>query len=213
MADHPLRPATDRRLGKPLPHQLANPTSAAPRARGPCRSPAFLRREYAVLAPLSRRYPPLRGTFRCIPHPFAARRQDCSRAAARLACVKHAASVQSEPGSNSSVRSCASKLILTLALPPSASARRQDVRPRTIAGPKPKLRRVSTSCLGTPTESRLTATPHGPPPRAPTPIGCRLLKSRPIIRRVMRASRDRPAERRDYTTKTGEVNSPLHRRR
>ena len=24
--DHPLRPARDRRLGKPLPHQLANPT-------------------------------------------------------------------------------------------------------------------------------------------------------------------------------------------
>jgi hypothetical protein len=70
-----------------------------------------------------------------------------------------------------------------LALPPSASARRQDVRPRTIAGPKPKLRRVSTSCLGTPTESRLTATPHGPPPRAPTPIGCRLLKSGASIRR------------------------------
>ena len=69
------------------------------------RSPTFLLRAYAVLAPLSRRYPPLRGTFRCIPHPFAARRQGCPRAAARLACVKHAASVQSEPGSNSSVRS------------------------------------------------------------------------------------------------------------
>ena len=26
VADHPLRPATDRRLGRPLPHQLANPT-------------------------------------------------------------------------------------------------------------------------------------------------------------------------------------------
>src|SRR5690349_23696329 len=31
----------------------------------------------------------------------SARRQGCPRAAARLACVKHAASVQSEPGSNS----------------------------------------------------------------------------------------------------------------
>src|SRR5439155_4838357 len=38
--------------------------------------------------------------------PLAARAQlPESRAAARLACVKHAASVQSEPGSNSSVRS------------------------------------------------------------------------------------------------------------
>src|ERR1700692_2327860 len=28
VADHPLRPATDRRLGEPLPHQLANQTRA-----------------------------------------------------------------------------------------------------------------------------------------------------------------------------------------
>ena len=104
MADHPLRPATDRRLGKPLPHQQANRTSAAPIARGSCESPAFLRRAYAVLVRLSPGYPPLRDTFRCITHPFAARRQGCPRAAARLACVKHAASVQSEPGSNSSVQ-------------------------------------------------------------------------------------------------------------
>ncbi len=27
VADHPLRPATDRRLGKPLPHQLASPST------------------------------------------------------------------------------------------------------------------------------------------------------------------------------------------
>ncbi len=31
-ADHPLRPATDHSLGGPLPHQLANPTRAPPRA-------------------------------------------------------------------------------------------------------------------------------------------------------------------------------------
>ena len=67
------------------------------------RSPAFIRRSYAVLAQLSLRYPPRLGTFRCITHPFATRRQDCSRAAVRLACVRHAASVQSEPGSNSIV--------------------------------------------------------------------------------------------------------------
>ncbi|YAI82049.1 MAG: hypothetical protein ACQJCO_00005 [cyanobacterium endosymbiont of Rhopalodia sterrenbergii] len=33
MADHPLRPATDRRLGRPLPHQLANLTRAHPQAK------------------------------------------------------------------------------------------------------------------------------------------------------------------------------------
>ena len=37
------------------------------------RSPAFIRRSYAVLAQLSLRYPPLSGTFRCITHPFATR--------------------------------------------------------------------------------------------------------------------------------------------
>ena len=34
VAGRPLRPATDRRLGKLLPHQLANRASAAPIARG-----------------------------------------------------------------------------------------------------------------------------------------------------------------------------------
>ena len=67
------------------------------------RSPAFTLRSYAVLIRLSPGYPPLLGTFRYITHPFATRHQDCSRAAVRLACVRHAASVQSEPGSNSSV--------------------------------------------------------------------------------------------------------------
>ena len=69
------------------------------------RSPAFLRTVYAVLAILSDGYPPLEGTFRYITHPFATRRQTEVRAAVRLACVRHAASVQSEPGSNSSVQS------------------------------------------------------------------------------------------------------------
>ena len=69
------------------------------------RSPTFIHRSYAVLASLSTSYPPLQGTFRYITHPFATRRQGCPRAAVRLACVRHAASVQSEPGSNSSVQS------------------------------------------------------------------------------------------------------------
>src|SRR5690606_35362256 len=105
VAGRPLKPATDRRLGRPLPHQLANPTSAAPTVRGPEESPPFPRRAYAVLATLSRSYPPLLGTFRCFTHPFATRRQTEVRAAVRLACVRHPASVQSEPGSNSSVQS------------------------------------------------------------------------------------------------------------
>ncbi len=72
MADRPLRPATDRRLGRPLPYQLANPTSAHPSTRG-LATPAFPRRAYAVLANLSTGYSPSLGRFRSIAHPFAAR--------------------------------------------------------------------------------------------------------------------------------------------
>src|SRR5690606_10019947 len=70
------------------------------------RSPAFTRRSYAVLVPVSRGYPPRLGRFRCIPHPSATRHQESklSRAAVRLACVRPAASVHSEPGSNSSLK-------------------------------------------------------------------------------------------------------------
>ena len=39
------------------------------------RSPAFIRRSYAVLIRLSPGYPPRLGTFRCITHPFATRHQ------------------------------------------------------------------------------------------------------------------------------------------
>ena len=105
MADHPLRPATDRRLGRPLPHQLANPTSAAPKAQGlaiPC-FPAHricgISVTFATLSPTSGYVPMHYSPVRHSP-PGAS-----SRAAVRLACVRHAASVQSEPGSNSSVQS------------------------------------------------------------------------------------------------------------
>jgi hypothetical protein len=103
VADHPLRPATDRRLGRPLPYQLANRTSAHPIARGPCRSPALLSRDHAVLAQVSLGYPPRQGKFRCITHPSATL-LGVAPFRVRLACVRHAASVQSEPGSNSSVQ-------------------------------------------------------------------------------------------------------------
>ena len=115
VAGHPLRPARDRRLGEPLPHLLANPIWAHRRlgeplphllanpiwahlmARGP-KVPLVLRR-YAVLATVSSSYPPPSGSFPDITHPSAARRQSSKllSAAARLACVRPAASVQSEP--------------------------------------------------------------------------------------------------------------------
>ena len=61
MAVHPLRPATDRRLGGPLPHQLANQTRVHPVP------PEFFPLHhavlwaYAVLAAVSNCYPPVQG--------------------------------------------------------------------------------------------------------------------------------------------------------
>ena len=104
MADHPLRPATDCRLGRPLPHQLANPTLAHPIARG-LTSPRFpftdvcgISQSFDWLFPttgkIPKHYSPVRRSSACIATPVTA----------RLACVRHAASVQSEPGSNSSLK-------------------------------------------------------------------------------------------------------------
>ncbi len=97
VAGRPLRPATDRRLGRPLPHQLANPPSAAPNARG-LAIPRFLPQDvcgisvtFATLSPTSGYVPMYYSPVRHSP-PGAS-----SRAAVRLACVKHSASVQSEP--------------------------------------------------------------------------------------------------------------------
>ena len=102
MAGHPLRPATDRRLGRPLPYQLANRTWAHLVARACKQRPPFFRRTYAVLARVSPGCPPLPGRFPRITHPSATLLAP-KDFRVRLACVRHAASVQSEPGSNSSV--------------------------------------------------------------------------------------------------------------
>ena len=71
--------------------------------RNICRSKDALRPGYRVLAPVSRRYPRLRGRlFTC----YSPVRRPVTPGAssqspiARLACIKHAASVHPEPGSN-----------------------------------------------------------------------------------------------------------------
>ncbi len=150
MADHPLRPATDRRLGEPLPHQLANPTSAAPRARGPKvpRFPAHricgISVTFATLSPTPGYVPMHYSPVRHSP-PGAS-----SRAAVRLACVRHAASVQSEPGSNSSVQS----LLKTRLTDVNSSFLELHLCKRSI---------FCLTCVSTSNQ-------------APTPIGCLLFK-------------------------------------
>jgi hypothetical protein len=62
VAGRPLRPATDHRLGKPLPHQLANRPQAPPRAGLlPFFSTPLESRTYAELPAVSHGYPPPQG--------------------------------------------------------------------------------------------------------------------------------------------------------
>ncbi len=68
LADHPLRPANDRSLGEPLPHQQTNHTQAIPKARK-----ALLRRAHAVLDTISGAYASLWGMFLRVTQPSAAR--------------------------------------------------------------------------------------------------------------------------------------------
>ena len=97
----------DRRLGRPLPCQLANPT------RVHLIPPEFFTLyhavpcAYAVLAAISNCYPPVWGRlptrYSPVRHSVTKDfiRRICPRCFVRLACVKHAASVHPEPGSNS----------------------------------------------------------------------------------------------------------------
>ena len=97
MADHPLRPATDRSLGRPLPHQLANRTRAHPRAINLSPLPGA----YGI----SHRFQRLFRTPGQVPTRYSPVRHSRPKTSVRLACVRPAASVRSEPGSNSQVRS------------------------------------------------------------------------------------------------------------
>ena len=61
VADQPLSPATDRRLGRPLPHQLPNQTRVHPSAINLWYFDHAVKIHYAVLPFVSKRYPPLKG--------------------------------------------------------------------------------------------------------------------------------------------------------
>ena len=108
MAGHPLRSATDRRLGGPLPRQLANQTRAHPIP------PEFFTPGHAALVRLCgfssrfRLLSPCMGqvahallTRPPLSHNFFFPEGNLKECFVRLACVKHAASVHPEPGSNS----------------------------------------------------------------------------------------------------------------
>ena len=102
----------DRRLGRPLPHQPANPAWAHLSPRG-LSVPRF---HPQVLCGISVSFPTLSPSKRQIPMRYSPVRHSTPGASSivsvRLACVKHAASVQSEPESNSSVLSLTQTVIL-----------------------------------------------------------------------------------------------------
>ena len=104
MAGRPLRPATRRRLGRPSPHQQADRPRAHPQPQKLSTTHHAADSAYPVLAPVSEGYPKVRGRLLTCYSPV--RRSSTPKGlSARLACVKHAASVRPEPGSNSPLRS------------------------------------------------------------------------------------------------------------
>ena len=101
VADHPLRPATRHCLGKPLPYQQADRSKAdlIPPELYSCARLDLRQREAGELWDIS---PAFAGVFpgkRHVPCHYSPVRHALT--SVRLACVKHAASVRPEPGSNS----------------------------------------------------------------------------------------------------------------
>jgi hypothetical protein len=97
LAGHPLRPATDRRHGGPLPRRLPNRPRAPPPAPRRALLPGPNPGPHAVLAPLSGGYPPPVGRS---PTRYSAVRHWGLAAPVRLACFRHAARLDPEPGSH-----------------------------------------------------------------------------------------------------------------
>ena len=102
VADRPLRPATRLRLGGPLPRQLADRPQAPPKT--PSQALVQLtcvNRPHQVLIRVSPSYPCLWGRLLTCYAPVRSSTYCYAFVLARLACLNHAASVHSEPESNS----------------------------------------------------------------------------------------------------------------
>ena len=109
----------DRRLGRPLPYQLPNPTQASPKApegfnpKTICGISYPFGQLFLTLGQIPTRYSAVRRspTFytKFLNNIFSFNQKlpefSVKLAAARLACVRHAASIHPEPGSNSPLKS------------------------------------------------------------------------------------------------------------
>ena len=146
----------DRRLGRPLPHQLPNPTRADP-------SPINLSHPVSPRNGVSGITPGFPGLFRRkghVPTRYSPVRRSRPKARARLACVKPAASVRSEPGSNSQVETRRSGFLTSepLHIPRPHQDRSKRHRLPCIRPPrgdrKPTNGEADTPIIGFPLRSR-----------------------------------------------------------
>ena len=107
MTVHPLRPATRHRLGRPSPHQQADRPRAHPPPKTPKGAsfphPPCSRHRISRISHTFMRLSRRRGqvTHVLLTRSPLIQNQQADPFTVRLACVKHAASVRPEPGSNS----------------------------------------------------------------------------------------------------------------
>ena len=94
---HPLRSPTRHRLGKPLPYQLADGTQVPPKA--PFGFPLTSLTSKSLCG-ISGSFDPLSPSSGQVTNALLTR-SPLSLRTVRLACIRHAASVHPEPGSNS----------------------------------------------------------------------------------------------------------------
>ena len=106
MAVYPLRPATHHRLDEPLPHQLANAPQVHPCSRLDGRFNILSMRS-VYLSGFSYRFQQLSRAHGQVTYvlltrsPLSLFGSKLPKDFVRLACIRHAASVHPEPGSNS----------------------------------------------------------------------------------------------------------------
>ncbi len=110
------------------------------------------RQSYAVLAAVSHCYPPPRGRLSTCYSPV---RHYSIATAVRLACMKPAASVRSEPGSNSPINiGNRAETLFSVSSIPFLCKKESDVAPFTVPGflnfgPKPSVHDLSNLCACT----------------------------------------------------------------
>ena len=165
VGDRPLRSPSHRRLGGPSPRQQSNGTHARPPPRRRFPIPGM------PPAPDIGAYPPFpaaipKGRVGCIrvTHPSATLKDPEGPPPVRLACIRPAASVHPEPGSNSSLYYCCI----------ACSSLNLGFRLR-FAGPGPRVGRPPAGRIAAPLVPY--PIPHGPQALGMFCAGLRLSKS------------------------------------